>query len=151
MYLFYLGFLKTEFYQLYADYLLRFLDEYKKHDIDMWAISTGNEPSNAYLPFLHISSMGWNPEELGNWISNNFGPSLATSQHNQTMILTLDDQRFNLPWYVEKLFKNKLAEKYVSGIAVHWYWDMAVPPSVLDDTHNDFPDKFILMTEACEG
>ena len=38
----------------------------------------------------------------------------------------------------------------VSGIAVHWYWDR-VDPNKLTRTHELFPDKFILNTEACEG
>jgi hypothetical protein len=41
--------------------------------------------------------------------------------------------------------------EYVDGIAVHWYWDTLFPPSLLDRTHNNFPDKFIISTEACVG
>ena len=117
----------------------------------MWGISTGNEPSNNYLPFVKINNMGWTSETVGTWIANNLGPSLANSQHKETLILGLDDQRFALPWYIDQVFKNKIAEKFVSGIAVHWYWDSFIPASVLDMTHSHFPEKFMLITEACEG
>ena len=40
----------------------------------------------------------------------------------------------------------KEANKYVSGIAVHWYMDFLIPPSALDLTHDAFPDKFIFAT-----
>ena len=40
----------------------------------------------------------------------------------------------------------KEANKYVSGIAVHWYMDFLIPPSALDLTHEAFPDKFIFAT-----
>jgi glucosylceramidase len=43
------------------------------------------------------------------------------------------------------------AAKYIDGIAVHWYLDTLFPPSLLDCTHNNFPDKFILATEASNG
>ncbi|KAM7286292.1 lysosomal acid glucosylceramidase-like [Ixodes scapularis] len=43
------------------------------------------------------------------------------------------------------------AAKYVQGVAVHWYADEFVGPGVLDKTHDNFPDKFILATEACKG
>ncbi|CAN7949891.1 unnamed protein product, partial [Ixodes pacificus] len=43
------------------------------------------------------------------------------------------------------------AAKYVQGVAVHWYADEFVGPWVLDKTHDNFPDKFILATEACRG
>ena len=46
---------------------------------------------------------------------------------------------------------NAEANKFVSGIGVHWYQNFISPPSVLTDTHNLFPDRFILATEACEG
>jgi glucosylceramidase len=46
---------------------------------------------------------------------------------------------------------DKQVAEYIDGIAVHWYWDTLFPPSLLDRTHNNFPDKFILATEASEG
>jgi len=50
-----------------------------------------------------------------------------------------------------QLMSDEEAAKYVDGIAVHWYLDTLFPPSLLDRTHNNFPDKFILATEACVG
>jgi glucosylceramidase len=42
--------------------------------------------------------------------------------------------------------------KYVDGIAVHWYTDRWFPlPDALDTVHEEYPDKFILYTEACTG
>lgn len=41
--------------------------------------------------------------------------------------------------------------QYLDGFAVHWYWDDIAPPSLLDKTHEKFPDKFILNTESCLG
>ncbi len=44
------------------------------------------------------------------------------------------------------------ADKYVSGVAMHWYLDELFPlPGAMDVVHNNFPDKFILYTEACTG
>lgn len=43
------------------------------------------------------------------------------------------------------------AVQYLDGFAVHWYWDNIAPPSLLDKTHEKFPDKFILNTESCLG
>ncbi|XP_076620991.1 lysosomal acid glucosylceramidase-like [Colletes latitarsis] len=145
------GFLKEEYYQVYANYLLKFMDEYKNFGIDVAAISTGNEPGNGGIAVDPLSSMGWTPSTVAKWIANNLGPTLAASQHNRTQILVLDDQRLFLPWYVEEIAKNKEALKYIAGIASHWYVDALVPTSVLDRTHDDFPDKFLIMTEASLG
>lgn len=40
------------------------------------------------------------------------------------------------------------ASKFVSGTAVHWYFDDQYPASRLTKLHDLFPDKFILYTEA---
>ncbi|XP_021936128.1 glucosylceramidase-like isoform X4 [Zootermopsis nevadensis] len=58
--------------------------------------------------------------------------------------LTLED-------FFYKLMSDKQVAEYIDGIAVHWYWDTLFPPSLLDRTHNNFPDKFILATEASVG
>ncbi len=50
-----------------------------------------------------------------------------------------------------KVLGNADANKYVAGIGVHWYQNFMAPPSVLTKTHELFPDRFILATEACEG
>lgn len=50
-----------------------------------------------------------------------------------------------------QVFKNKVAKDYINGTAVHWYWDNIFPASWLEKLHNNFPDKFILATEACKG
>ncbi|XP_033321048.2 putative glucosylceramidase 3 [Megalopta genalis] len=145
------GFLKEEYYSLYVDYLLKFLESYKANDIPVWGMSTGNEPVNAVIPFDRLNTMGWIPESMADWVGNYLGPRLAASKFNDTLILALDDQRIFLPWYIQKLFDNSKAKQYTAGTAVHFYADFLWPASVLTDTHNDFPDKFILMTEACTG
>lgn len=145
------GFLKHEYYSLYVDYLLKFLESYKEEGIDVWGLSTGNEPINAYIPFDRLNTMGWTSGTMSDWIANHLGPKLAASKFNNTLILALDDQRTFLPWFIKRVFKNEKAKEYTAGIAVHYYADFLSPASVLTDTHNDFPDKFILMTEACTG
>jgi Glycosyl hydrolase family 30 TIM-barrel domain len=49
------------------------------------------------------------------------------------------------------VFSNEDAKNYIDGIGVHWYWDSVYPAQVLSRTHNKYPDKFILGTEACVG
>ncbi|XP_076762752.1 lysosomal acid glucosylceramidase-like [Xylocopa sonorina] len=144
-------FLKSEYYQLYADYILKFIDEYKKNGIDIWAVSTGNEPIDGFVPIPTINDMAWTPQTAATWVANNLGPTLASSAHNKTLILALDDQRIELPWAIQLLFMNEKAKNYIAGIAVHIYSDFLAPAQLLDLTHNEFPDKFILMTEASLG
>lgn len=94
--------------------------------------------------------MGWTPESMADWVGNYMGPTLANSTHN-TIIMALDDNRVLLPWFVNPIFTNEKSSKYTKGTAVHWYQDAKQPPEVLDFTHDEFPDKFILMSEAAES
>ncbi|XP_066590682.1 lysosomal acid glucosylceramidase-like isoform X2 [Prorops nasuta] len=145
------GFLKEEYYQTFANYLLKFLEEYCKNGINLWAISTGNEPSNSFIPVTNISTMAWMPHNVGKWVVENLGPTLASSKFNATLILALDDQRFMLPWYINLLFENTKAMNYIDGIAIHFYYDKIISPKAMERTHNKYPNKFLIITEACAG
>ncbi|XP_063229550.1 lysosomal acid glucosylceramidase-like isoform X2 [Bacillus rossius redtenbacheri] len=145
------GFLREEYYQAWADYHIKFLDAYKKEGIHFWAISSGNEPSNGIIPVNRFNSLGWSPFSQKRWIEKNLGPSLHASLHRDTKLLALDDQRFMLPWWINILMSDRLAASYVDGVAVHWYWDSLLPARLLDWTHDNHPDKFIISTEASVG
>lgn len=146
------GILEPKYYQTYSEYLLKFLKAYKKHDLNFWGISSGNEPTNSVNGMVGpLTTMGWIPNELASWITDHLGPTLASSDFNETRIMILDDQRTNLPWFADETFENHHAKEYVSGIAVHYYLDVYTSPNVLDQVHKKYSDKFILMTEACMG
>jgi hypothetical protein len=46
------------------------------------------------------------------------------------------------------MFSDEKASQYVSGTAVHWYFDDDYPSSRLTELHDSFNNKFILYTEA---
>ncbi|XP_031838775.2 lysosomal acid glucosylceramidase-like [Nomia melanderi] len=146
------GFLKKEYYQTFANYLTKFALAYQKHGLDIWAITTGNEPTiSTQIKSPYVISMGWTPETMAEWVANNLGPTLAASKSNQTVILALDDDRYLLPNFVKPILGQKSSSKYTIGTAVHWYFPYEAPITVLDETHDLFPNKIILMTEASQG
>lgn len=57
--------LKTEFFQIFADYHLRFLEFMMERGIDYYSISTGNEPTNGLTGLTDIMSLGWYPNVQG--------------------------------------------------------------------------------------
>ncbi|XP_015123147.1 lysosomal acid glucosylceramidase [Diachasma alloeum] len=142
------GNLKLEFYQTYANYLIKFLEIYKQLGLPMWAMSLGNEPIDGFMPFVSINDMPWTPRQQAKWLVNNLGPALEQSTSQETLLLALDDQRYQLPWWIDIMYKTADVDKYISGIAIHWYADAITPSTLLDITHHKYPDKFILNTEA---
>lgn len=115
--------------------------------------------------------MGWSPEDQALFVGQNLGPTLANKGLGDVKIMVVDDQRSFFPtWpqtvyqflfysyrYVnsktshEQILADPEANKYVSGFGVHWYSIDLVPAAVLTATHEAFPDRFILATEACNG
>lgn len=54
--------LNESFYQTWADYILKFFDEYEKNEIKFWGMTSGNEPISGFSSRVKINSMGWLPE-----------------------------------------------------------------------------------------
>lgn len=146
------GYLKPEYYQTWADYFIRFLDAYKEEGVDFWGLTVQNEPTNGDQLNFKFNCMGWNATTQANWIAKNFGPTLKKSKHSDVKVMILDDQRVLAPRWCREVFANKEAEPFVDGVAIHWYTDRMFDfPNALDQVHQEFPDKFMLYSEACTG
>lgn len=145
--------LKPEYYQTWADYHIKYLDLMAEKNFMFYGISTGNEPMNGVIGFLfvHFMSLGWTAKNQGKWVGENLGPTLK-SRHPNVKLFAGDDQRYTFPWWFTQMeSSNKKSMKYIDGLAVHWYWDGLVPPHVLDQAHEKYPNKILLNTESCVG
>ncbi|XP_075972196.1 lysosomal acid glucosylceramidase-like [Anticarsia gemmatalis] len=145
------GQLKPEFYQSYADYHVRFMEEYEKAEVKIWAITTTNEPINGIVPLARFNSLGWTPSQLGKWVADNLGPTIRGSKYNKTLIFAVDDQRYVIPTWLRGMEKeDPKSIEYIDGIAIHYYGNF-IPPSILSRVQERYPNKILLSTEACEG
>ncbi|XP_043277560.1 lysosomal acid glucosylceramidase-like [Venturia canescens] len=145
------GFLKKKYYQTYADYLVKFLEAYEKHGIKIWAISPGQEPIDLGEMSPYKSTMSWSGKSVANWIAKHFGPSIAASEFNDTIILVGNDARMYIPHYVNEIFENDQAFSYVAGIAVHAAMDYIESPISLDKLQQRYPEKFLIVTSMAVG
>lgn len=136
---------------MYTNYLLKFLDAYEANGIRVTALTTGNEPSSGFSTAILLNKMGWTADALATWIAEYLGPSLANSIHNDTIILSPDDQTPIVQTFMEQVFSNQRARKFVAGIASHWYADPTMSNTALIELEEAFADKFFLMTEATTG
>lgn len=146
--------LRTEYYQTWADYHIRFLELMQEQGIDIWSVSTGNEPMNGIIGWVVTPwmTLGWNAKDVAKYVAENLGPTLKRSRFNRTLILAGDDQRTTFPWYFTEMRKaHPEAFDYISGLAVHSYLDQYMPAQMLSAGQNAFPDKFILNTESSIG
>nr|CAD7200238.1 unnamed protein product [Timema douglasi] len=141
--------LKPEYYQLWADYYIKFLDAYAAEDVRFWGLTPQNEPSHGRILYDGFNSMGWTADQQLEWVVGNLAPTLEENGYSDLELMILDDQRFFLTDWVDTIFQNETANKVTSGVAIHWYLDTLSSANKLDTAHEAFPDKFLLYTEAC--
>ncbi len=122
------GWLKPEFYQVFADYLVEFVRAYKDAGLDIYAISPVNEPNFE----ANWNSCRWEPEELADFIANYMGPTFEKQSVNAKIIFgelaqwsTLVLGAFNVvsaKKYVENVMDaNPGVAKYADIAAGHGY------------------------------
>jgi glucosylceramidase len=97
--------------------------------------------------------MGFTAPLQRDFIQKDLGPALEAAGYgpNKLKLMIIDDQRNFINQWANVILKDNATAKYISGIAFHWYLNSVSSPLELDKTHNQFPDYFLLSTEACEG
>lgn len=145
------GFLLKEYYPTWAQFHIKHMRLMKRHNITAYAITTGNEPTNALLlsPYVFFLSLAWLPNEQGEWIRTCLGPAVRNSEFASVKILASDDQRITLFWWLDLMGKH--AMDYIDAIAVHWYSDKFTPPIFLDLVTQRYPEKPLINTESAFG
>uniref|UniRef100_A0A663ELV3 Glucosylceramidase n=1 Tax=Aquila chrysaetos chrysaetos TaxID=223781 RepID=A0A663ELV3_AQUCH len=141
-----------KYHKTWANYFVRFLDEYAKHNLSFWAVTAENEPSAGLINNYPFQCLGFTAEQQRDFIARDLGPVLANSSHHHIQLIILDDNRLHLPHWAKVVLEDEEAARYVHGIGIHWYLDFIGPiQDTVVPTHELFPDYFILATEACIG
>lgn len=136
------GSLKPEFYGVYADYFVKYIQEMKKEGIAIDAVTPQNEPLHpGNNPSLYMSS-----EMQGEFIKKHLGPAFKAN-HIKTKIVAYD-HNCNKPEYVLHILKDPEAYQYIDGSAFHLYEGDI---SALSTVHDAFPEKNLYFTEQWTG
>ncbi|MEA3285922.1 MAG: glycosyl hydrolase, partial [Candidatus Marinimicrobia bacterium] len=112
------GSLKPEYVQTYSDYIIKYIEAYKNAGIDIWGLTPVNEPhgNNGQWESMHFT-----PESQSEFVQNHLGPGLKSAGLSNTKILVYDQNRDGLEHWTDVIFPADQANKYVYGVAVHWY------------------------------
>jgi len=137
------GKLLPQYYQTWANYYVRFMKEYQKEGIPVWAISVQNEPAATQS----WESCIYTPEEERDFVKNFLGPTLKNSSFPDVKLLVWDHNRGIMYQRAKVIYDDPEAAKYVWGTAFHWYvGDHFQNVKLLNEA---FPDKKLLFTEGC--
>lgn len=132
------GSLKPEYYDVYARYLVKYIQAMKKEGITIDAITVQNEPLNSN----NTPSMQWIPSEQKDFIKNNLGPELQKSNINTKIILF--DHNLDRIDYPLTTLRDPEAAKYVDGTGFHHYGGDFSAMTIM---HIAYPDKNLYFTE----
>jgi len=136
------GSLKPEFYKVYAEYFVKYIQGMKKEGITIDAVTPQNEPLHpGNNPSLFMPS-----EQQRDFIKGHLGP-VFKSNNIKTKIVVYD-HNCNKPEYAIDILKDTEANPYIDGSAFHLYEGDI---SALSTVHNAFPDKKLYFTEQWTG
>lgn len=138
------GKLLPEFYQSWANYYVKFIEEYRKEGLTMWGITVQNEPAAVQ----RWDSCIYTAEEERDFVKNYLGPTMKNSSASDVNILIWDHNRDIMVERAETVLKDPDAAKYVWGTGFHWY--VSEEFENVGKVHDLFPDKGLLFTEGCQ-
>jgi glucosylceramidase len=132
------GSLKPEFYGVYAQYFVKYIQAMQAQGIKIDAITPQNEP-------LHPGnnpSMYMTATDQATFIKTHLGPAFQAA--NITTKIIAYDHNCDNPAYPLTVLNDSAANPYVDGSAFHLY---AGDISALSTVHNLFPNKNVYFTE----
>lgn len=135
------GSLKSDCYQVYAEYLVKYLEKYQEKGLSIDYITVQNEP--LFVP-KHYAGMFMSATDQARLIKDYLYP-LIRKKELETKIICYD-HNWNHPEYPLEVLRK--AGECVSGVAWHWYGGR---PEAQDFVAQQFPEKEILFTEGSGG
>ena len=132
------GSLQPQYYNVYANYFVKYIQAMKAKGITIDAITIQNEPQNdGNNPSMLMSSI----QQL-EFIKTNLGPAFKNAGIN-TKIIIWDHNCDNISYPVA-IYNDSVAKSFVDGAAFHLYAGNII---ALSTVHNAYPEKNIYFTE----
>jgi glucosylceramidase len=136
------GSLLEEYEPVYAQYLVKYIQEMKVEGITIDALTIQNEPlhpgNNPSLLML--------PEQQARFIGVHLGPAFREAEIRTKILIY--DHNADRPDYPITVLQDSLANPFIDGSAFHLYGGKI---EALSEVHQAFPDKHIYFTEQWIG
>ncbi|WP_210490000.1 glycoside hydrolase family 30 protein [Rufibacter aurantiacus] len=136
------GSLKPEWYDAYAKYFVKYVQEMAKEGITIDAITVQNEPLH---PGNNPSLLMLAPDQAV-FVKNHLGPAFQKANVKTKIIVY--DHNLDRPDYPITILNDPEAKKYIDGSAFHLYGGKI---EAMSEVHNAHPDKNVYFTEQWIG
>jgi glucosylceramidase len=126
---------------------VKYINALEKGGIPVWGLTVQNEP----MATQKWESCIYTAEEETNFIKKFLGPTLQKSNLADKKLIAWDHNRDLLYQRASTILNDPEAAKFVWGIGFHWYevWNGDYQWENVKRVSETFPDKNILLTEAC--
>ncbi len=138
------GKLKPEYRQAWADYYVRYIQEYGQEGIPIWGLTVQNEPEATQT----WDSCIYTGEEERDFVRDYLGPTLHNAGLGGVNVIVWDHNRDRLFERAKIVLDDPKAASYVWGVGFHWYCGDHFDNVQL--THDAYPDKHLIFTEGCQ-
>lgn len=136
------GSLKPEYYAVYAQYFVKYVQAMRALGIPVHAVTPQNEPRNG----VNQPSMVMEAGDQAYFIGRHLGPALRSAGLNVEIYCW--DHNCDMPEYALKVLRDHMARIHVAGSAWHLYGGDI---ETLSRIHETYPDKKIYFTEQWVG
>ncbi|MBW8190602.1 hypothetical protein K0504_06090 [Neiella marina] len=152
------GHLKPEYQPVWAKYISKYITEYQKQGIPIWAITPQNEPLHAHD--ARWDSNGWTGEQARVFLRDHLGPQLEADGHLDVAdleagvrVLIYDHNKSEMNEYVAPTYSDPEASKYAWGTGFHWYTNSELANNnwyadELATLQKTWPSKAMIHTES---
>ncbi|HEV7333760.1 MAG TPA: glycoside hydrolase family 30 beta sandwich domain-containing protein [Flavisolibacter sp.] len=136
------GSLEPQYYPVYADYFVKYIQAMQAEGITVHTITPQNEPLHpGNNPSLYMTA-----EQQADFIKNHLGPKFKAAGITTKIIVY--DHNADRPDYPITILNDPAAKAFVEGSAFHLYGGDV---SALSQVYNAHPDKGIYFTEQWTG
>jgi glucosylceramidase len=132
------GSLQTQYYGVYANYFVKYIQMMQQEGIHIDAITPQNEPLH---PGNNPSMLMLAPQQA-EFIKNYLGPAFQVA--GLTTKIVVYDHNCDKPEYPITVLSDSAANPFIDGSAFHLY---AGDVAALTTVHNAFPNKNVYFTE----
>lgn len=136
------GSLKPEYYTVYAQYFVKYIQAMAAKGINLHAITVQNEPQHGG----NNPSMVMSAAQQADFVKNHLGPAFRTA--GLTTKIVIWDHNCNNPNYPITIMDDPAAKAFVDGSAFHLYEGEI---AAMTGVHAAHPDKNLYFTEQWTG
>lgn len=121
----------------HANYLARFVQEYRAEGVPVFAVAVQNEPFASQV----FPSCLWSPKELRDFIGNHVGPTFKREKVAAEIWLgTLNNNQFAA---FDTSLSDRRAARFISAVGLQWAGKNALP-----ELHRRYPKLKIIQSES---